>query len=61
MFADISRRATDLLAAELREAGVTAEVAAEIDRILQRLLTSFERVSPSRKVGQFHYSLRLRR
>ena len=44
MFADISQRATDLLTAELREAGVTAEVAAEMDRILQRLLTSFERV-----------------
>jgi hypothetical protein len=44
VFADISQRATDLLAAELREARVTAEVAAEMDRILQRLLTSFERV-----------------
>jgi len=44
VFADISQRATDLLAAELREAGVTAEVAVEMDRILQRLLTSFERV-----------------
>ena len=44
VFADISQRATELLAAELREAGVTAEVAAEMDRILQRLLTSFERV-----------------
>jgi hypothetical protein len=40
VFADISRRATDLLAAELRE----ARVAAEMDRILQRPLTSFERV-----------------
>jgi hypothetical protein len=44
VFADISQRATDLLAAELREAAVTAEVAAEMERILQRLLTSFERV-----------------
>ena len=44
VFADISQRATDLLAAELREAGVTAEVAVEMDRILQRLLISFERV-----------------
>jgi hypothetical protein len=43
VFADISQRATDLLAAELREAGV-AEVAVEMDRILQRLLISFERV-----------------
>ena len=40
VFADISQRATDLLAAELKEAGVTAEM----DRILQRLLISFERV-----------------
>jgi hypothetical protein len=44
VFADISQRATDLLAAELKEAGVTAEVAVEMDRILQRLLISFERV-----------------
>jgi hypothetical protein len=44
VFADISQRATDLLAVELREAGVTVEVAAEMERILQRLLTSFERV-----------------
>ena len=35
VFADISQRATDLLA---------AEVAVEMDRILQRLLISFERV-----------------
>jgi hypothetical protein len=44
VFADISQRATDLLTAELRAAHVTAEVAAEMDRILRRLLTSFERV-----------------
>jgi hypothetical protein len=44
VFADISRRATDLLAAELREARVTAEVAGEMGRILRRLLASFERV-----------------
>jgi len=44
VFADISRRATDLLAAELREAGVAADVGGEMDRILRRLLTSFERV-----------------
>jgi hypothetical protein len=44
VFADISERATYLLSAELREAGVTSEVAAEMDRILRRLLTSFERV-----------------
>jgi hypothetical protein len=49
VFADISQRAADLLAAELREAGVTAEVAAEMDRILQRLLTSFSASSPSRR------------
>ena len=44
VFADISQRATDLLTAELKAAHVTAEVAAEMDRILRRLLTSFERV-----------------
>ena len=44
VFADISRRATDLLADELREARVTADVAAEMGRILRRLLASFERV-----------------
>ncbi len=44
VFADISRRATDLLAADLREARVTAAVAAEMVRILRRLLASFERV-----------------
>lgn len=44
VFADISQRASDLLAAELRAARVTADVAAEMDRILRRLLTSFERV-----------------
>jgi hypothetical protein len=43
-FADISQRASGLLAAELRAARVTADVAAEMDRILRRLLTSFERV-----------------
>jgi hypothetical protein len=44
VFADISQRATDLLAAEMEAASVTADVAAEMDRILRRLLTSFERV-----------------
>jgi hypothetical protein len=44
VFADISQRATDLLTAELKAAHVTADVAAEMDRILRRLLTSFERV-----------------
>lgn len=44
VFADIGRRAADLLAAELREAGVAADVGAEMDRILRRLLISFERV-----------------
>jgi hypothetical protein len=44
VFADISERATDLLAAELKAARVTGDVAAEMDRILRRLLTSFERV-----------------
>jgi len=44
VFADISRRAADLLGAELRGARVDAEVAAEMVRTLRRLLTSFERV-----------------
>jgi hypothetical protein len=44
VFADISQRATDLLNAEPKAAHVTADVAAEMDRILRRLLTSFERV-----------------
>ena len=44
VFADIRQRATDLLLAELREAGVAAEVGAEMDRILRRLLTSVERI-----------------
>ena len=44
VFADISQRASDLLTAELEAARVTADVAAEMDRILRRLLTSFERV-----------------
>jgi hypothetical protein len=47
VFADISRRATDLLAAELREARVTAEVAAEMVRILRRLLASLSVCWPS--------------
>ena len=44
VFVDIRQRATDLLLAELREAGVAAEVGAEMDRILRRLLTSVERI-----------------
>ena len=38
VFVDIRQRATDLLLAELREAGVAAVVGAEMDRILRRLL-----------------------
>jgi hypothetical protein len=44
VFVDIRQRATDLLLAELREAGVAAVVGAEMDRILRRLLTSVERI-----------------
>jgi hypothetical protein len=44
VFADIRQRATDLLSAELREAGVAADVGAEMDRILCRLLISVERI-----------------
>jgi hypothetical protein len=44
VFADIRQRATDLLSAELREAGAAADVGAEMDRILRRLLPSVERI-----------------
>jgi hypothetical protein len=43
VFADIRQRATDLLSAD-REAGVAADVGAEMDRILCRLLISVERI-----------------
>jgi hypothetical protein len=42
VLADIRRRATSMLAAELRQSGVAADVAAEMDRVLHRLLTSVE-------------------
>ena len=42
VFADIRRRATDLLSAEMRKAGVADDVGAEMDRILRRLLDSVE-------------------
>ena len=42
VFADISERAALMLAAELKRSGAAADVAAEMDRVLQRLLTSVE-------------------
>ena len=42
VFADIRERATVMLAAELKRSGAAADVAAEMDRVLQRLLTTVE-------------------
>jgi cytochrome P450 len=42
LLAEIRRRATLMLAAELRQSGAADDVAAEMDRILYRLLKSVE-------------------
>ncbi len=42
VFADIRKRATAMLAAELKRSGAADDVVAEMDRILHRLLTSVE-------------------
>ncbi len=42
VFADIRKRATVMLAAELKRSGAPKDVAAEMDRVLHRLLTSVE-------------------
>ena len=42
VFGDIRERATVMLAAELKPSGAAADVAAEMDRVLQRLLTTVE-------------------
>jgi hypothetical protein len=42
VFADIRERAVALLAAELEESGATADVSAEMNSVLQRLLVSVE-------------------
>lgn len=42
VFGDIRERATAMLAAELKRSGAAADVAAEMDRVLQRLLTTVE-------------------
>jgi hypothetical protein len=40
--ADIRERATAMLAAELKRSGAATDVAAEMERVLQRLLTTVE-------------------
>jgi hypothetical protein len=42
VFADIRERATAMLAAELKESGAADDVGAEMNGILQRLLSSVE-------------------
>ena len=42
VFADIRERAVAMLAAELKRSGAAADVAAEMDRVLHRLLTTVE-------------------
>ncbi len=47
VFADIRERATALLAAELKESGESSDVGAEMNRVLERLLTSVEQAFSS--------------
>jgi hypothetical protein len=49
VFADIRRRATSMLAAELRTARVGDDVGAEMNRILRRLLDSVEDMFAERR------------
>lgn len=49
VFADIRQRSAQILAAELREARVADEVAAEMTRALDRLLDSAEQIVAARR------------
>ena len=42
VFADIRERVTSRLAAELKESGLSDDVGAEVEHVLQRLLTAVE-------------------